>query len=176
RNVAEAEIRGVEAKAGLDLGALARDWNGWSLRAAAAWSRGEDVATGAPLESVDPPTASLGLAWESEAVGAELAARVVGRRDRLPEAPEGSAWFESPGHAVLDLFAHWNLAPGVRLDVGVRNLADRRCWSSGALPLVSGNSGTLDRYTAAGRSYAVNFAVEWCPFRPSPRPSTGARA
>lgn len=163
RNVSEATIRGAEFRAGVDFGALAPAWDGWSLRAAAAWSRGEDEASGQPLESVDPLTASLGLAWRGEAWGTELAGRFVGRRDRLPDPPDGAGYryFESPGHAVLDLYAHWEFAPGARLDLGVRNLADRRYWSAGTLPLVSDQSGTIDRYSAAGRSYAVNFAVSW---------------
>ena len=161
RNVSEAKIRGVEFKGGVELGALFPGWQGWSLRAAAAWSRGEDETSGQPLESVDPLTASLGVAWRGEAWGAELAGRFVGRRDRLPEAPAGADYFESPGHAVLDLYAHWSFAPGARLDVGVFNLADRKYWGAGALPLVSGSSATVDRYSASGRNLAVNFAVEW---------------
>ena len=161
RNVSEAEIHGVEFKAGVDFGQLSPAWDGWSLRAAAAWSRGEDETSRQPLESVDPLTASLGLAWRGERWGAELAGRFAGRRDRLPEATEDSTYFESPGHAVLDLYAHWNFAPGARFDVGVFNLADRKYWNAGALPLVSGSSGTLDRYSAAGRNFAVNFSVEW---------------
>lgn len=161
RNVAQAKIRGVEFKAGVDLGALANGWDGWSLRAAAAWSRGEDEASGEPLESVDPLTGSLGIAWRGEAWGVELAGRFVGRRDRLPTPPDGTTYHESPGHAVLDLYTHWDFAPGARLDVGVSNLADRRYWGAGALPLVSGQSLTLDRYTAAGRNVAVKLSVEW---------------
>ena len=161
RNVSEAEIYGVEFKAGVDFGALSPAWDGWSLRTAAAWSRGEDETIGQPLESVDPLTASLGVAWRGERWGAELAGRFSGRRDRLPAPPAGSTWFESPGHAVLDLYAHWNFAPGARVDVGVFNLADRKYWSAGALPLVSDGSATLDRYSAAGRNFAVDFSVEW---------------
>ena len=161
RNVSEAEIHGLEFKAGVDFGQLSPVWEGWSLRAAAAWSRGEDETSGQPLESVDPLTASLGVAWRGERWGAELAGRFAGRRDRLPEAPAGSRFFESPGHAVLDLYAHWKLAPGARLDMGVFNLADRKYWSAGALPLASGSSATLDRYSAAGRNFAVNFSVAW---------------
>lgn len=161
RNVSEAKIHGVEFKAGVDFGELSPAWDGWSLRAAAAWSRGEDKTSGEPLETVDPLTAALGVAWRSEAWGAELAGRFVARRDRLPEAPASSAWFESPGHAVIDLYAHWNLAPGARINLGVFNLADRKYWGAGALPLVSGSSATVDRYSAAGRNFAFNFAVEW---------------
>lgn len=161
RNVSEAEIHGVEFKGGIDLGALADGWQGWRLRAAAAWSRGEDDESGEPLESVDPLTATFGLAYGNDRWGAELAGRFVGRRDRLPAPAEGTTWFESPGHAVLDLYAHWEVAPGATLNAGVFNLSDRKYWDAGALPLASSGSATLDRYTAPGRNLALNFAVEW---------------
>ena len=161
RNVSEATIHGVELKAGVDLGRLSPGWDGWSLRGAAAWSRGEDETSGQPLESVDPLTASLGVAWRGARWGGEFAGRFVGRRDRLPDAPAGSRYFESPGHAVLDLYAHWDFAPGARLNLGVFNLADRKYWGAGALPLASDDSAVIDRYSAPGRNFAVNFAVEW---------------
>ena len=161
RNVSEATIHGVELKAGVDLGRLSPAWDGWSLRGAAAWSRGEDETDDQPLESVDPPTASLGIAWSGERWGGELAGRFVGRRDRLPEAADGGEYFESPGRAVFDLYARWNVAPGAKLNLGVFNLTDRKYWGAGALPLVSGSSATIDRYSAPGRNFAVNLAVEW---------------
>lgn len=161
RNVSEATIHGVEFKGGVDLGALAPGWEGWSLRAAAAWSRGEDDESGEPLESVDPLTATLGVAYGRDGWGAELAGRFVDRRDRLPTPPEGTAYYESPGYAVLDLYAHCQFAPGATLNAGVFNLADRKYWDAGALPLASSGSATLDRYTAPGRNLALNVAVEW---------------
>lgn len=161
QNVDDARIRGVEFKGGLYFDALAPALEGWSLQGAAAWSRGEDRTTGEALESVDPLTATLEIAFEREAWGAELIGRFAGRRDRLPTAPAGSAYFESPGHALLDLYAHWTFAPGTRLDVGVLNLADRKVWQAGLVPVVSATSATLDRYTAPGRNVAVSLSVDF---------------
>ncbi|WP_242101299.1 TonB-dependent receptor [Lysobacter sp. M2-1] len=167
RNVAEATIYGAEARAGLDLGALSGALQGWSLRGAAAWSRGDNETEDVPLDGVEPPTASLGIAFQREAWGAELAARFVGRRDRLPSAsdPQPGAEpvraFESPGYVVLDLYAHWRFAPGVRLDAGLFNLGDRKYFYAGDVPLVAADSVQLDRYTAAGRNLALSVAVEW---------------
>ena len=62
---------------------------------------------------------------------------------------------------MLDLLAHWDFAPGASIGLRVANLADRRYWSAGALPLLPGNSSTVDRYTAPGRNVSINFAVEW---------------
>src|SRR5690606_25582532 len=154
-------IEGIELKAGVELAALASRLEGWSLRGAAAWSHGEDRDSGVPLGSVDPLTAALGGACDGGAWGAELAGRFVGRRDRLPTAPAGTGYFASPGHAVLDLYAHWRFAPGARVNLGLFNLADRKYWSAGSVPLVGDSSATLDRYTAPGRNVAASLSLEW---------------
>ncbi|TWT21142.1 TonB-dependent hemoglobin/transferrin/lactoferrin family receptor [Luteimonas marina] len=161
QNVAEARIHGVELKAGVDLGAFSEAMAGWSLRGAAAWSRGDDRTDDVPLDSVDPLTATLGLAYDSDGWGAELAGRFVGRRDRMSPPPAGVTYFESPGYGVLDLYAHWTFAPGARVNVGVFNLADKRYWPSGSVPLVSSSSATVDRYTAPGRNLAASLSIDW---------------
>lgn len=160
QNVEDARIRGLEFKGGLYLDALAAALEGWSLRGAAAWSRGENRASGEALESVDPLTASLGIAFERDVWGAELAGRFARRRDRLPTPADGG-YFESPGYAVLDLYAHWTFAPGTRLDAGVFNLADRKVWQAGAVPLIATTSTSRDRYTAPGRNLSLSLSVDF---------------
>jgi hemoglobin/transferrin/lactoferrin receptor protein len=118
------------------------------------------------LESIDPVTAALGLRYDRDTWGLELAGRYAGQRDLpdpLPVAsgPQPAPYFESPSYAVLDLYAHWNIAPGARLDAGLFNLGDRKYWDAGDMALVAANSATLDRYTAPGRNFAISFAVEW---------------
>ena len=181
QNVDAARIHGLEFAGGVDLGALSAAWEGWSLRGAAAWSRGkgrgpeqvevapgefEEVVITRDLESIDPLTATLGLRYERGPWGVELAARHAGRRtlpDPLPvqSGPQPAPYFESPAYTVLDLYAHWEIAPGARLDAGVFNLGDRKYWDAGDVPLANTGSATLDRYTAPGRNLAVSFAVEW---------------
>ncbi|MBS0230644.1 MAG: TonB-dependent receptor, partial [Proteobacteria bacterium] len=161
QNVADAHIHGVELKAGLELGALSPALAGWSVRGAAAWSRGEDHAAGEPLESVDPFTATFGLAYDADDWGVELSGRFAGRRDRMPTPPAGTHYFVSPGYSVFDLYAHWKLGKQVTLNAGLRNLGDRRYWSAGDVPLANSTSAVLDRYTAPGRSLAVSLQVAW---------------
>ena len=105
---------------------------------------------------MDPPSATLGVAYDAGSWGTELAARFAARKDRVSD-PE---LYRTPGHAVLDLYAHWNFAPGLRLNAGIRNIADRKYWAAGDLPLAIATSGVLDRYTAPGRSVAVSLSVE----------------
>jgi hemoglobin/transferrin/lactoferrin receptor protein len=158
QNIAEAEIYGAELKAGVDLGRLSETWDGWSLRGAAAWSRGQDKTDDVPLDSVDPLTATLGLAYGRSVWGAELAGRFVDRKRRVSDAEQ---YYRQGGYAVLDLFAHWNFAPGARFNVGVFNLADRKYFDAGDIALVSAGSAVLDRYSSPGRNLSASLSVEW---------------
>ena len=157
QNVAEAQIHGVELKAGADLAAWSQALDGWSLRGAAAWSRGENRTDDVPLDSVDPLTATLGIAYDADVWGAELAGRFVDRKDRVSAA----AYYRQPGYGVLDLYAHWNFAPGAKVNVGVLNLADKRYIDAGDIALVSAASTTLERYTSPGRTLSASLSVSW---------------
>lgn len=157
RNVARARIHGAELKAGVDFGVLAAGWEGWSLRGAAAWSRGEDRTAGTPLDSVDPPTGVVGIAYSADAWGAELAGRFVAKKRRV-SAPD---LYRTPGQSVFDVYAHWSFAPGARLNAAMFNLANRRYWAAADLPQVVAASGVLDRYTAPGRSFALSLSVDF---------------
>lgn len=172
QNIAEAKIQGVELKAGVDLGALSGKWEGWSLRGAAAWSRGEgqgpeevEVAPNVfeqlivtrDLDSVDPLTATLGIAYQRATWGTELAGRFVQRKDRVSDP----SYYRQGGYAVLDLYTHWEFAPGARFNVGLFNLADRKYSEAGDVPVVSGASTTLDRFTSPGRNLSASLSVHW---------------
>nr|WP_199753379.1 TonB-dependent hemoglobin/transferrin/lactoferrin family receptor [Luteimonas cucumeris] len=159
RNVADANIRGAELKAGVDFGRLDPRWTAWSLRGAATWSRGRNETEDLPLQSVDPLTASLGLAYDRDRWGAELAGRFAQRKRDM----EQLGLYATPGFGVLDLMAHWNFAPGARINAGVFNLGDRKYWESGDLPngIAVGGTAVLDRYSSPGRSLSLSFTASW---------------
>lgn len=158
QNIEDAEIYGVEARAGVDLGHLRDGLEGWSLKGAVAWSKGEDRSTGQALPSIDPLRATLGIAYDRDNWGVELAGRFAARKDELPAANQ----FEIPGYGVFDLLAHWNFAPGAVFDVGVFNLGDRKYWDAGDVPAGTlASSAVLDRYTSPGRNVGVSLAVSW---------------
>lgn len=157
RNVGRAVIRGVEATAQLELGAFDDALQGWSLSAAAAWQHGEDAVDDRPLASIDPPRATLGLRHDADTWGIELLGRIAARKRRLPEPSE----FAAPGHAVLDLLAHWQIGDRTRLNLGLFNLADRRYWDAASVGGLAATSPVLDRYTRPGRSVSASVAVDW---------------
>lgn len=157
RNVADARIHGAELKAGADLGAIDARLRGWSLRGAAAYAHGQDRTADRPLDTVDPLRGSLGLAYDHERWGAELAGTFAARKQRVSNA----ALYRPAGHGAWDLYAHWDITPGARVNLGVLNLGDKRYTDWADVPGVNESSAVLDRYTRPGRSLALNLALSW---------------
>lgn len=157
RNVDDVVIKGAEARAGVDLGALA-GWQGWSVNSAVAYSQGDNLTDDTPLNSVDPSRGTLGVAFDSERWGAEVIGTFVARKRR----PQLASYYTPAGYATLDLMGHWEFAPGAKVTGGIFNLADRRYVDWNALPNGTLDSSTvLDRFTGAGRTASVSLAVSW---------------
>jgi hemoglobin/transferrin/lactoferrin receptor protein len=160
--VADAEIYGAELKAGVDVGQLSTALEGWSLNSAVAWSRGQNKTEDVPLESIDPLRATVGIAFDRDTWGVELAGTFARRKDRLPPAVGASAPFAPAGYGVLDLMAHWEFAPGAKLNVGVFNLGDRTYIDYSAITTaLATNSTVIDRFTNPGRTVSANLSVSW---------------
>lgn len=157
QNVADARIYGAELKAGVDFGTLNERLHGWSLRGAAAYAHGQDRSADRPLDTIDPLRGSLGLAFQRERWGAELAGSFAARKRRV----SSTGLYQPSGYGVFDLLTHWRFAPGARVNLGVFNLGDKRYTDWADVPGVAATSTTLDRYTRAGRSLSLSVSVDW---------------
>jgi hemoglobin/transferrin/lactoferrin receptor protein len=163
-NLGRVKIRGVEARYGIDFGAIGSGLEGWHLNGSVTSARGDDETADAPLVSIDPATAVLGLAFERERWGAELMSRLVARKDRLPapaishdpSAPPPTPMFEAPGHAVFDLYAHWQPLPQLELFGALTNIGDRHYWDWGTVAGF-GQRANIDLYSAPGRAIRVGL-------------------
>ena len=161
QNVSEARIRGAELKGGLDLAAFGDALQGWTLRAALSWQRGDDLTADRPLTSVDPARAVLAVGYEGETWGVEVVGNFARRKDRLAELSPGQPAFAPPGYGVIDVLAHWDFAPGATFNAGVFNVADRKVWDWADVPGVAASSTVLDRYTRPGRTVGLSLQVQW---------------
>ena len=158
QNIADARIYGAELKAGVDFGQLSDALQGWGLRGAVAWAHGQNRTEDVPLDSVDPLRGTVGLMYDRDDWGVELAGTFARRKDRVVAASA----YRPAGYGVLDLMAHWQFAPGAKFNVGVFNLADRNYidWSSITSTLAA-NSSVIDRYSNPGRTVSASVSVSW---------------
>ena len=162
QNVADAEIYGAELKAGVDFGQISSALQGWSVNSSVAWSRGQNKTEDIPLESIDPLRGTVGIAFDRDRWGVELAGTFARRKDRLPPAIGTSPPFAPAGYGVLDLMAHWDFAPGAKVNVGVFNLGDRRYIDYSAITTaLATNSAVIDRFTNPGRTVSASLSVSW---------------
>lgn len=125
RNLAAARIYGIELTSRLDLGELQASLAGWSLSLGAAWARGDDTVTDQPLNSVDPPKATLTMDYGASARwGARLAVTGVAAKDRIAET---TPLYRTDGYVLLDAFAWLELGERAQINIGVENLTAERC-------------------------------------------------
>ena len=156
-----ARIRGVEADLLWYLDALSPTLEGWQLHAAGSWSEGDDLRREQPLNSVDPARITLGLRYEagSGRWGAEMAAVAVQGKDRIDHTTIEQ--FAPPGYLRMDAYAWAELRPGIRLNAGLLNLADRRYWDWSGVRGVEADDEAIGFYTRPGRSFGVSLALDW---------------
>jgi hemoglobin/transferrin/lactoferrin receptor protein len=126
QNISEARIYGVELSASVDAAAWRESLDGWSARLAASWSRGDDLVRDQPLNSIDPPSAVLGLRYEQTTTGrwgAELVTTAVAAQRDVDRSR--ADLYRTDGYVTLDLLANVRLGERLRLNLGLFNLTDQ---------------------------------------------------
>ncbi|HQR48943.1 MAG TPA: TonB-dependent hemoglobin/transferrin/lactoferrin family receptor, partial [Steroidobacteraceae bacterium] len=125
QNVERARIYGTEVSAAIRAGAWAPALDGWTARLAAAWSKGEDLDRKEPLNSVDPGSALVSIAydapsgaWRGELVTTAVAAKREVDRSRAD-------LYGTNSYVTLDLLGQADLGHGLTLDAGVFNLTNQ---------------------------------------------------
>ncbi|NJN56671.1 MAG: TonB-dependent receptor [Leptolyngbyaceae cyanobacterium SL_5_9] len=105
------------------------DTDGFRLRAALAWTVGDNLTEDIPLASVDPfeLVAGLGYRAAENRWGAELVATFVGepRVDREANELSGAEPFIPGAYTVVDLIGYYSLSPNLTFNLGIFNLFDQ---------------------------------------------------
>lgn len=147
------EIDGLEVGGGLDLPL------GLSARFAMAYARGEDRDTGAPLNSVDPLSAVLGIGFEApdDRWGAEVVWTLVSGKDEA-DIDESAPRLASPGYGIVDILAHLHIGQRIRLNAGLFNVTDKTYvrWADTAS---IGNDAPA-RFTQPGFNAGLTFRID----------------
>jgi len=161
RNIARARIYGTEFSAT----ARADEWlpalDGWTARLAAAWSKGDDLERDEPLNSVDPGSALLSIAydapsgaWRGELVTTAVAAKREVDRSRVD-------LYRTDSYLTLDLLGRVELGRGLWLDAGLFNLTDREYIQWADVRGRPVGDPLIPYYTQPGRSVAMTLHWNW---------------
>ena len=142
---------------GSELGGAAVFGGGISGRFALAYADGEDRAAGAPLSSVDPLTAVLGIGYDAERWGGELVCTLVQGKEAADIDPADGRP-ATAGYGIVDLLAHIELGSRARVHAGLFNLTDKTYvrWADTA----GIGADAMGRFTQPGRNAAITVRVE----------------
>ncbi|HET7922811.1 MAG TPA: TonB-dependent hemoglobin/transferrin/lactoferrin family receptor [Gammaproteobacteria bacterium] len=159
QNIGKVTLYGVEARATFKLDAVLQ---GLRLDSALAWGVGNDDAADAPLNSVNPPEAILGLGYLSASSlwGARLVGTFVHAKTRVNNDPAATQ-FQIPGYATFDLIGNFNLDDSTRIVVGLFNLTDRKYWNWSSVQGRPDGDPLIDRYTQPGFNVGASLHVSW---------------
>ena len=171
RNLRTARIYGGEVSVELPLfnagkGPAATTWLN-SL----AWSRGDDLESAVPLNSVEPAKWVSALSHtHGEHWGLRLTATTFGHQDRVDQSAILALWdgrgplpvqFVPAGVTIWDASGYINFSPRVRLSAGVYNLGDRQYWVWQDVRDLDRGRGDLPRFAQPGVNARVSVTVSF---------------
>jgi hemoglobin/transferrin/lactoferrin receptor protein len=157
-NRENARIYGAELRTEHELAHIAGWPEGFTLRTALAWTRGEDTGRDQPLSSVGPLSAVVGLAYDGRSGdwGLDLTITATQKQDRTDNS--NIMAFQSPGFAVIDLIGHLYLGRNTRINWGVFNLTDRTYWEWVDVAGLPQDDPLLGIYARPGRNASVSLS------------------
>lgn len=161
RNIAQARIRGIDLRYEGDLSALSAALDGWTLQAAGYWAEGENRQSGAPLNSVAPPQAVAGLAWDSRNGSWRLAATgtftAAKHSDDIDESK--AERFATPAWTTVDLTLGWRPTARLEFQLGLFNLTDRRYWRWLDVARLQADDPMIPLLSRSGRSFSFSARI-----------------
>ncbi|HEX9707942.1 MAG TPA: TonB-dependent receptor, partial [Steroidobacteraceae bacterium] len=159
QNIAGAEIYGAEAALEFSLGEWRNELANWTSRLALTWTEGEDTVRDRPLNSIDPPRALVGLAYETPSgkLGIGFDVTLVAAKHDVDEST--AILFKPDGYVVADLRLNWRPGERISLDFGLFNLTDDTHYEWAAVRGRSPTDPLLPLYQEPGRHFAVTVTA-----------------
>jgi hemoglobin/transferrin/lactoferrin receptor protein len=158
RNIDRADIAGIEAGFSSKLESLL---HGLSLEARLFAARGRDRRSNAPLNSVGPTQAVIGLNLGPEGQRWRAALRGTFTNGWTERDETAGELFEPPGHAVFDLYLEYRASRNVTLRAGLRNLTDRTFWSWTDVRNLPPGDPAIPYVSQPGRSVTAGIDIDW---------------
>ncbi len=161
RNLSEVRVWGLELEGQY---ALRDDLR---LTGSAAWQKGRQRASAEDLETphtLPPLAGTLGLSWDASQT---LTFDVIGNFASGVRETANPTDFKPGGYATYDLFATWNVSDTAALNLGVKNLFDRRYFEANAATYsttantANAAQNPIELQTGAGRVFTASLDVKF---------------
>ena len=171
KNISRARIHGAEATIELPLGHYEKSLAGTTWSNSLAWSRGDNLQAGTPLNSIEPPKWVSALSYATaDHWGLRLTATTHARQRRADSAAILSLWdgrppmpvqFVPAGVTLLDLAGYVNLSKNLRASAGLYNLTDRQYWFWQDMRELDRGRADLQRFAQPGRNARVTLTLSF---------------
>ncbi|MTI13626.1 TonB-dependent hemoglobin/transferrin/lactoferrin family receptor [Sansalvadorimonas verongulae] len=127
-NVSRARIKGIELRGEIWLDQLIGAPTGMSFKTAIAYTKGENLEKGTPLESISPMKGLFGLAYDSPEEDFGGALNWTLSKGKKQSDIENSKRFETSGYGIVDLTTYYKLLENLTLRAGLFNITDKEYW------------------------------------------------
>lgn len=157
QNVARAEIQGFEANLQY---AFAENW---LARGSFAYTRGKNKDADTFLNSIPPVQGIVAVAYGTDRWGAEVSAKLAGKRDDVAATTGAQQGFRAPGYAIFNASAWWKPMPQIadlEVQIGVYNIFDRKYWDAVNVP-IGPLAQARDYYSEPGRTVKATVKYQF---------------
>ncbi|MCW5320437.1 TonB-dependent hemoglobin/transferrin/lactoferrin family receptor [Verminephrobacter aporrectodeae subsp. tuberculatae] len=151
---------------GFEVGGAMRwgTWAGGALSTPFAYgrTRGRDMATGRPVNTVDPARLTAGLRYDHSAWMLRLdATHGAAKKARDVSGAAGGAQYLTPSCTVLDLSGQWRIRRDLRLNAAIHNLTNQKYWRWADVRGLAANAAFIDAYSQPGRSLRISLVADF---------------
>ena len=171
KNVSRARIHGAEATVELPLGHYEKSLAGLTWANSFAWSRGDNLQAGKPLNSIEPPKWVSALSYAAkDQWGLRLTGTTHARQSRADGSAILALWdgrppapvqFVPAGVTLFDVTGYVNLTKNLRASAGLYNVTDRQYWYWQDVRELDRGRADLQRFAQPGMNARVTLTLSF---------------
>ena len=152
KNLSDVQIFGFEARGQYRIN------QEWAVVGAAAYARGENRETGAPLDSVELFKVVAGLRYDNpNNFGGELNVTRGWRHSRVGNG----SYYRAPSFTTLDLFGYYNPSPRFSINAVALNLNNERYFNTQDVIGLATTNASRGLYAQLGRTFGINTTLRF---------------
>ena len=154
QNVSSAEIYGVEFTG---IYYFSSQQDGFYIGNVFAWSEGNNLTDGIPLETIVPVTNRLSFGYQGlhDRWLVSVGMVYTGRPRLSNEYQEAQPYYIPPSSLVFDLEAYWKISDSVSLNVSINNLTNEAYFNYQDVRGLDNSNGDILRFSQPGRNFQV---------------------
>ena len=154
QNVSSAEIYGVEFTG---IYYFSSQQDGFYIGNVFAWSEGNNLTDGIPLETIVPVTNRLSFGYQGlhDRWLVSVGMVYTGRPRLSNEYQEAQPYYIPPSSLVFDLEAYWKISDSVSLNASINNLTNEAYFNYQDVRGLDNSNGDILRFSQPGRNFQV---------------------